>query len=182
MTPKTYLTYLAGAFCPYFNKGKEYEDWRDFVIEKVNNKKIKFYDPRAESRQLCPAMFTTDDAKGVLNSHILLHYRTKGYEDEGASWEQGIAFGVNLYNCKLRKICKIPELAKSLDKLLIFPDKLIINVDDTKAPWPLNFSSANVNFSNLETAVSFLNEIKSLDKENWIKIYMEIINKDRMGE
>lgn len=181
-----YLTYLAGAFCPYVHKGRKYEDWRDFVIENVHNKKIKFYDPRKDSNQLCPATFTMDDAKkGVSHSNILLHYRTRGYEDEGAAWEHGIAFCVNLYNQELietiKKICvELPELEKYVDDLKVFPDKLIVYVDDTRAIWPLNFSSANVNFSDLETAVSFLNRIKSSEKLDWIKIYMEIINRDRM--
>ena len=164
MSSKTYLTYLAGAFCPYQKGGKIYEDWRDFVIENTNNKKIKFYDPRVDSRQLCPATFTIDDAIGVLKSDVLLHYRTRGYEDEGASWEHGIAFATNLINQKVKTG---------------FPNKLIVYVDDTRAVWTLNFSSANINFSALETAVNFLNNIDSLKKSDWVKIYMEIINKDR---
>ncbi len=42
MSEEKFQTYLAGAFCPY----KEFEDWRDFVLQGVNNPRIKFYDPR----------------------------------------------------------------------------------------------------------------------------------------
>ncbi len=156
-----FQTYLAGAFCRYKNHGKRFDDWRDFVTEKVNNKKIRFYDPRANSRQICPAVFTIDDAKGVLNSDILLHYRTPGFEDEGASWEQGIAFACNLLKGKHKK-------------------KLIIYADETKVPFPLHFASANVNFSSLETAVEFLNCINSVEKKDFMKIWMRLLDKERI--
>ncbi len=158
------LVYLAGAFCKYQTRKKSYNDWRDFVIGEVNNKKITFFDPRKHSNQLCPATFTMGDAEGVLISEILLNYRTKGYENEGASWEQGIAFATNLINQKVQSG---------------FPEKLILSVDETEAPWPLNFASANVNFSNLERAAEFLSKIKSIEKESWMPLYMEFVDRDR---
>lgn len=169
--------YLAGAFCPY-SKSRRFKDWRDFVKQKTRNKRIEFYDPRYSSEQLCPATFTIDDAKGVLRANILFHYRTRGYEDEGASWEHGIAFAANLINQKIRDI--FPEFPHNPEQLIILPrDKLIIYVDDTSAPWPLNFASANVNFSNLEAAVEFLSKLKSLNKESWTPVYTGLINRDR---
>lgn len=163
------VTYLAGAFCPYKTKEKEYNDWRDFVLEKTNNQIINFYDPRKDSNQLCPATFTMDDAKAVLESDVILHYRTKGYEDEGASWEHGIAFAVNYL------------IHDGYNLGVIYPGKSIIYVDDTNAPWPLNSASASVNFSNLETAVDFLNKMNT-EKEEWIKTYYQIVDKDRRNE
>jgi len=173
---KKFKTYLAGAFCPYKFEKKEYPDWRDFVIEKLNNKRIQLYDPRFKSDQLCPATFTIDDAKGVLNSNILLHFRTRGYEDEGASWEHGIAFGVNLYNQKLKKL---PNFL--IDKSLIFPSKLVIYADETNVPFPLHFASANLTFNSLETSVKFLNSLKSLRKRDFMPFYMKLMDKERAG-
>lgn len=158
---KKFATYLAGAFCPF----KAMEDWRDYVILNTKNKKIKFYDPRIESIQLCPATFTMDDAEGVLNSDILLHFRRRGYEDDGASWEQGIAFACNLLN------------ARELD----VKPKLIIYADETSVPFPLHFGSANVTFNNLETAVRFLNSIKSLEKKDFIDDYLKLLDIERVG-
>lgn len=166
MPKKRVKTYLAGAFCPP-NDFEGYADWRDFVIERVKNPLIEFYDPRIKSRQLCPATFTLDDAMGVLNSDILFHYRRRGFEDEGASWEHGIAFACNLLNM----LGKVREVKGSL----------IVYVDSTRAVWPLNFASANVNFSNLETAVDFLNLLKSTGKKDWISVYMKLIDRDRIG-
>lgn len=157
-------TYLAGAFCPYLT----YTDWRDFVKEKSENKIIEFYDPGIDSRQLCPATFTLDDAQGVLDSDILFHYRTKGYEDEGASWEHGIAFAINSL---IQQKIKIP-----------YKEKLILYVDDTSAPFPLHSTSASLTLSNLETAIYFLNNIKSIKTEDWLLVYLDIINKDRAGK
>lgn len=163
---KRFKTYLAGAFCPYECKDKKYSDWRDFVSENLNNNHIQLYDPRFESNQLCPATFTMDDAKGVMDSDILLHFRTRGYEDEGASWEHGIAFANNLLYQK--KIIKSKE-------------KLIIYADDTNVPFPLHFASANLTFSSLETSVEFLNSLKGLKKKDFMPFYMELMNKERKG-
>ena len=159
-------TYLAGAFCPFVNGEWEYLDWRDFVEEKLNNSLIKLHDPRYKSNQLCPASFTMDDAQGVLDSDVLLHFRTKGYEDEGASWEQGIAFASNLYKQRGFNI----------------KGKLIIYADDTFVPFPLHFGSANVVFNKLETSIEFLNNLKSLEKKDWIGIYMNLLDKERIGD
>lgn len=156
---KKFRTYLAGAFCPY----KDYRDWRDLMHEKVHNKRILLHDPRDESNQLCPATFTIDDARGVLKSDIILHARFKGYEDEGASWEHGIAFGYNLGN---------PDKKQ----------KLIIYADETDTPFPLHFGSANVTFNRLETAVDFLNSLDSLEKFEWFQSYNALLDRARSKE
>lgn len=159
-----FKTYLAGAFCSYKSKGKKYADWRDFVIEKLNNNHIQLYDPRFKSNQLCPATFTIDDAEGVINSDILLHFRTRGYEDEGASWEHGIAFACNLFYQK--------GIIKSKKKLIIY-------ADDTNVSFPLHFASANLTFNSLETSVEFLNSLKSLEKQDFMPFYMKLMNRER---
>lgn len=161
MKNKRFLTYLAGAFAPY----KDFKDWRDFVISQTKNKKIAFYDPRIKSRQLCPATFTMDDAEGVLDSDILLHYRMRGYEDEGASWEHGIAFACNLLK----------------ERNLNVKSKLIVYADDTKVPFPLHFGSANLTFNSIETSVEFLNSLNSLEKKDFMKNYLKLLDKERAG-
>lgn len=160
--------YLAGAFAPYEFAGKKFSDWRDFVAQEVREEGKEIFDPRFKSNQLCPSTFTYDDAMGVLNCDCLLHYRMRGYEDEGASWEQGIAFAVNLLGNQGVRTER--------------PSKLIVYVDECNAPFPLNFASANVNFSNLSTAVKFLRDISSTKKEDWISVYMGIMNRNREGK
>lgn len=155
-----FKVYTAGAFCPYKHKGKEYIDWRDFVKTSTNNPRVKFYDPRTDSRQSCPAMFTIDDANGVINSDILLHYRRRGYEDGGASWEHGIAFACNLLGAG---------------------EKLILYVDETNVPFPLHFASASLTFNSLETCVEFLNGLTSLEKKDFQKIWMKLLDRERAG-
>ena len=159
-----FLTYLAGAFAPY----KDFPDWRDSLHANVTNKKITFYDPRMASRQLCPASFTLDDANGVLDSDIIFHYRIRGYEDDGASLEQGIAFACNLL------LQRNPEIESVKPKLIIY-------ADETFVPFPLHFGSANVTFNSLETAVEFLDSLKSLDKKFFMKNYLRLLDRERAG-
>jgi hypothetical protein len=160
-----FKTYLAGAFAPI----KDYQDWRDYVILKVNNKKILLHDPRVLSNQLCPASFTMDDSRGVLDCDILFHYRMRGYEDEGASWEHGIAFACNL-------------LAQETKKVKAIKSKLIIYSDETSVPFPLHFGSADVTFNKLETAVEFLDSLKSLDKQDFMRDYLKLLDKERCND
>ena len=160
---RKFKTYLAGAFCPY----DKYKDWRDFVSKKLDNPKIELIDPRYSSNQLCPATFTIDDMqKGVLISDILFHYRTRGHEDEGGSWEPGGAFAYNLLQQR---------------GLIRAEKKLIIYADDTAVPFPLHFASANVTFNSLETAVEFLNSLDSFDKSGFMQNWMSLLNKERAG-
>jgi len=165
MTVKKFKTYLAGAFCPYKSPYKSFEDWRDFVISNTKNPKIAFYDPRIDSNQLCPATFTMDDAKGVMGSDILFHYRTRGYEDDGGSWEHGIALAYNSLHSEGIDVKK----------------KLIISVDDTRVPFPLHFASSTVPFSNLEVAVEFLDSLKSLEKKDFMRDWMKLLDRERRG-
>jgi hypothetical protein len=101
---------------------------------------------------------------GVLKNPVLFHYSRGGYEDEGASWEHGGAFA---YNMLINK------------GVLKGKEKLIINVDERRAPFPLHFASANVTFTSLEIAVEFLNELNSTKKSDWFKIYNNLLNKVR---
>jgi hypothetical protein len=159
-----FLTYPAGAFCPYIYEESKYDDWRDFVAEKLSNKKIILHDPRFKSNQLCPGTFTLDDMEGVFKSQIIFHARFKGYEDDGASWEHGAGF---MYNLLINK------------GLLKGEEKLIIYADETNVPFPLHFSSANVTFNNLKTSIDFINSLDSLDKKSWIKIYNRLLDQER---
>lgn len=159
-----FLTYLAGAFAPC----RGFPDWRDYLHTNVDNRRIRFYDPRMASRQLCPASFTLDDANGVLDSDIIFHYRMRGYEDDGASWEHGIAFACNLL------LQKNPEIETIKPKLIIY-------ADETAVPFPLHFGSANVTFNGLETAVEFLDSLKSLAKKDFMKDYLRLLDRERVG-
>lgn len=161
---KKFKTYLAGAFAQY----KKYPDWRDYVLREIKNKRIEFYDPRTASRQLCPASFTMDDANGVLDSDIIFHYKMRGCEDDGASWEHGIGFACNL-------------LLQRNPNIKIIKPKLIIYADETAVPFPLHFGSANVTFSDLEISVEFLNSLKSLGKMDFMKDYLRLLDFERAG-
>lgn len=159
-----FKTYLAGAFCPY----NKFKDWRDFVSKRLDNPKIELVDPRYSSNQSCPATFTMDDmVKGVLGSPIIFHYKTRGYEDDGASWEHGGAFAYNIFQQQ--------GLIKGKSKLIIY-------VDDTAVPFPLHSASASLTFSDLEVGIEFLNGLDSIKKEDYMKHWMDLLDRERAGE
>ena len=201
-----FKTYLAGAFAPY----KKYSDWREYVLKEIKNTKIEFYDSRTASGQLCPATFTIDDANGVIDSNIIFHYRMRGCEDDGTSWEHGIGFACNLLlqrnpNIKIKKtMCDKHLFLGCMKKLLwfflhrklhktiflcseiktisdIIKPKLIIYANETAVPFPLHFGSANITFNDLETAVEFLDSLKSLNKMDFMKDYLRLLDRERAG-
>lgn len=108
-------------------------------------------------------VFTLDDSQGVLDSDIFFYYRQRGYEDEGGSWKHGIAFACNLLK----------------EQNLDVKRKILIYIDETAVPFPLHFGSVSLTFNDLEIAASFLNSINSLDKRDYIKSWMSLLDKER---
>lgn len=138
--------YLAGPFKPIKKNGIVYPDWRDYII--TNVKKHSFNDPR-NNNQSCPAAFTNQDLEGVIKSDGLFLYRPKIGEIIGGAWEHGIACGAT------RCGKKIPT----------------IYVDETPFPFPPLMASAKRMFTTLDSAVVYMNFLKSWGKE------FEAINK-----
>ena len=132
--------YLAGPFVSYESDGKQYSDWRDFLIEKV--KLHEFIDPR-KNDQTCPATFSPQDLEGVLSSDGVFAYNTPRGEAVGAAWEQGVAAGAS-------------KCGKNIPT---------IYVDENSFPFPLLTATAKRSFSNLNASVSYLNKLISWEKE-----------------
>lgn len=136
------LFYPAGPFVPYKNKdGKEYSDWRDYLIENV--KKHNFLDPR-KNNQSCPATFTREDLEGVVRSEGVFLYRPVNGEIIGGAWEHGIACGVS----EVSQI-KIPT----------------IYVDERFLPFPPIMASSKRTFTNLDAAIVYMNFLDSWEEE-----------------
>ncbi len=137
------LFYLAGPFTSYKNeKGLEYNDWRDYVIENVP--KHSFLDPR-NNKQDSPMFFTPQDLKSVTKSDGIVLYRPVKGEIIGGSWEHGIACGYN-------------EASKKKKIHTIY-------VDEKKFIFPLLSASAKRTFTDLESAVTYLNFLDSWKNE-----------------
>lgn len=74
--------YLAGSFVPW----GQYSDWRDFVIQQLQNT-VKFYDPRVDTDQGSIATFVSQDLKGVEDHDCIFYFVTEPQGEVGAAIE-----------------------------------------------------------------------------------------------
>lgn len=117
---------------------KKYKDWRDFVKEKAPQH--KYWDPRNNSEQYCSLAFVRDDLiRGIKKSELVFCYNPKDNVDPyGFCLELGVAFNE-----------KIP----------------IVLCDENEWIFPMFLPISKRLFTNLEIAVNYLANLKTMDKE-----------------
>lgn len=136
--------YLAG----HFGSFGEYEDWRDFVIEKCRNK-IKFYDPRFDTKQGSIATFVSEDLKGIENSDIVFYFVTN-------SGEIGAAIECAVGSCKGKLI-------------VLCIDKGVVMVH------PFLLGIARRVFIEIETGVTYLKKVAQYGLNNEYRAAYDIL-------